>query len=78
MWFYLTVMCPKDAVGMANSVDPEEQPDLGLHCLPRPVCSNAKGLLGYNSLFLFMQQSQDNRLTSKLIKKLFYETKGHF
>ena len=34
-----------DADGMANSVDPdqtgsslEEQSDLGLHCLLRPVC----------------------------------------
>ena len=37
-------MHPKDAEGIANSVDPdqtapvEEQSDLGLHCLPRPVC----------------------------------------
>ena len=46
-------MCPNDADGMANSVDPDqsaqEQPDLhlhcllkqsdqDLHCLPRPVC----------------------------------------
>ena len=41
-------MCSKDADGMANSVDPdqtaplgaalEEQSDLSLHCLPRPVC----------------------------------------
>ena len=37
-------MSPKDADGMANSVDPdqtaprEEQSDLGLHCLPRPIC----------------------------------------
>ena len=35
------VMSPKDADRMANSVDPdqiEEQSDLGLHCLPRPIC----------------------------------------
>ena len=41
-------MHPKDAEGIANSVDPdqtaplgavlEEQSDLGLHCLPRPIC----------------------------------------
>ena len=40
VWFYNRVMCPKDADGMANSVDPdvlEEQSDLGLHCLPRPA-----------------------------------------
>ena len=28
------VMSPNGTDGMANSVDP----DLGLHCLPRPVC----------------------------------------
>ena len=31
-------MHPKDAAGIANSVDLEEQSDLGLHCLPVPVC----------------------------------------
>ena len=35
-------MHPKDAEGIANSVDPDqtarEQSDLDLHCLPRPVC----------------------------------------
>ena len=37
--FYDRVMGPKDADGMANSVDPDqEQSDLGLHCLPRPFC----------------------------------------
>ena len=35
-------MCPRDADRMANSIDPdqtapEEQSDLGLYCLPRPV-----------------------------------------
>ena len=34
---------PKEAAGIANSVDPDqtallEQSDLGLHCLPIPVC----------------------------------------
>ena len=31
-------MQSKDADGIANSVDPDQQSDLGLHCLPRPVC----------------------------------------
>ena len=31
-------MSPKYSDGIANSVDPEEQSDLGLHCLPRPIC----------------------------------------
>ena len=31
-------MSPKDTGGMAKSVDPDQTaPDLGLHCLPRPV-----------------------------------------
>ena len=41
--FFLRVMCPKDAEGIANSVDsdktdPQEQSDLGMHCLLRPIC----------------------------------------
>ena len=36
-------MSPEDADRMTNSVDPDqtaplEQSDLGIHCLPRPVC----------------------------------------
>ena len=44
----LGVFHPKDADGIANSEDPDqtaprirlllEQSDLGLHCLPRPIC----------------------------------------
>ena len=30
-------MLLNDADGIANNVDPD-QSDLGLHCLPRPVC----------------------------------------
>ena len=33
----LRVIPQKDANGIANSEDPE-QSDLGLHCLPRPIC----------------------------------------
>ena len=38
-------MSPNDVDGMAKSVDPDqtaplkEQSDLGLHCLPRHICS---------------------------------------
>ena len=35
---FLRVMHPKDAEGLANSVDPDQTADLGLHCLPRPIC----------------------------------------
>ena len=37
-------MRAKDSHGMANSIDPDQavplgaESDLGLHCLPRPVC----------------------------------------
>ena len=37
----LRIFCQKDANGIANSSeDPDqtEQSDLGLHCLPRPIC----------------------------------------
>ena len=38
--FNKTVMLySKDADGMANSIDPDQStPDLGLHCLLRPIC----------------------------------------
>ena len=46
---------PKDAYGIANSEDPdqtaplgavlEEQTDLGLHCLPRPISPKNLGSL---------------------------------
>ena len=45
-------MHPKDADGMANSIDPdqtalEEQSDLDRHCLPRPFLSENLGSLRY-------------------------------
>ena len=47
-------MCPKDADGMANSVDPdrtapEEQSDQGLHWLPRPISPITHRTLRNNS-----------------------------
>ena len=36
-WLYHRVLRPKDADGMANSVD-TDQTTPGLHCLLRPVC----------------------------------------
>ena len=45
-------MCLKAADRMTNSVEPdttappqEEQSDLGLHCLPRPVCVNINRII---------------------------------
>ena len=42
------LMCPKTAVRMANSVDPDQTPhsaasDQGLHCLLMPICPNTLG-----------------------------------
>ena len=37
-WLFRRVMHPKDAVGIANSVDPDQTAPLGLHCLCRPIC----------------------------------------
>ena len=34
----LSLFSQKDSNGKANSEDLEEQSDLGLHCLPRPIC----------------------------------------
>ena len=38
----MKVFCQKHANGIANSEDPDqtaqEQSDLGLHCLRRPIC----------------------------------------
>ena len=39
VWCNIALMHPKDADGMANSVDPD-QSDLGLLCLLRPICPN--------------------------------------
>ena len=39
--FYYRAMCPNDADGKANNEGPDQtapQSDLGLLCLPRPVC----------------------------------------
>ena len=45
IWIYKALMHPNNAYGMANNVDPdqtapEEQSDLGLHSLLRPICPN--------------------------------------
>ena len=58
-------MDPKDAEGMANSIDPdqtapelllEEQSDLGLHCLSRFVCPNIQDHYGiwHSKLVLYI------------------------
>ena len=38
-WIYHRVKRQKEAEGIANSVDPDqEKSDLGRHCLPIPIC----------------------------------------
>ena len=44
----LRVFYQNEANGIANSEDPDQtapQSDLGLHCLPRPICPETLGLL---------------------------------
>ena len=43
VWFYHRVMCPKDADGMTNSVDPDQTAPSGGDCLPRNVCVKPYG-----------------------------------
>ena len=38
MWLYYREMSLNDAEGTANSVDPDQTSELGLHCLPRHIC----------------------------------------
>ena len=46
MWLFHSVMSPKDASGMANSVELDQTvpPNLGLHCLLGPICSKLGSL----------------------------------
>ena len=37
-WPNLKLFCQKDANRKVNSEDLDQQSDLGLHCLPRPIC----------------------------------------
>ena len=62
MWFYRRVMCPKDADGMANSVDPDHLiwvctvcPDLPVQKLRIITVTESQSLLvkGYAVLLVF-------------------------
>ena len=53
----LRLFCQKDVNGIANSVDPDqtapkEQSDLGLHCLPRPICPKTYDHYGYSFSYM--------------------------
>ena len=61
-------MHPKDADGMVNSVVPD-QSDLGLHCLPRPVCLKTKDHYGrvlfqFSFVFICISRSELNEVES--------------
>ena len=51
MWFYHRVIDPNNADGMALI---KELPDLGLRCLPRPICPKLK-IIQYNRSFFIKQ-----------------------
>ena len=52
-------MNPNDAVGMANSVDP----DLGMHCLPRSICP--KPLDNYGTSNIISNLKVDSAISMK-------------
>ena len=45
VWIYNAVIYPKDACGMANSVD-LDQSDLDVHCLLRTICLKTENFYG--------------------------------
>ena len=55
-------MSPNNADGMANSVDP----DLGLHCLPRHICSKTED--HYGTLFLITTNFRGTRVLMHVSK----------
>ena len=61
---YNTVMSPEDVFRTANNIDPDqtapqEQSDLGLHCLHRPTCPNIYNLYG-NLITRAVVKTQDH------------------
>ena len=54
-WLFHRVLHPKAAYGIANSEDPDQTaPDLGLHCLPSPICPKTKDHYGIGQTLLFI------------------------
>ena len=60
MWLYHKVTSPKDAVGMANN----EDPDLGLHCLSRPICLKTKD--NYGKTYWFIPSTSKSALNMRM------------
>ena len=53
-------MRPKQADGIANSVDPNQtapRSDLGLHCVPRLICPKTLGSLRYMLVTIVLLQT---------------------
>ena len=73
IWFYHTVMCPKDADGMANSADPgqttQEQFDLHLHYELQTVQTLIR-------LFHVVQIHVLGSLWQVIVTRLFKEKRG--
>ena len=57
MWLYDRAMSSNDADGKANSVDPDQQSGLGLHCLLRPICPKLSIITeSYRGSYKFMKE----------------------
>ena len=70
-------MHPKIAAGIANSVDPDQidEPfDLGLLCLPRPICPKTWDHYGMHLLITTSLQNLDNQQIAVIILK--FEQRG--
>ena len=68
--FYSAILCSKDADTITNRVDTEEQSDLGLHCLLRPICPN---ISNYYGTTLCISKSKEPSETLRDIRILTYQ-----
>ena len=58
-WLYYTVMSPKDADGIANSVDPDQTAPV--HCLPRQIYPKTKDHYGTLNIHVVFSWAQIGR-----------------
>ena len=66
-------MHPNGEDRMANSVDPDqEQSDLGLHCLPRPICP--KTYDHYGSYLSFIKEISGRECYLTYLSTIFFLT----
>ena len=65
-------MHPKNADGIANSVDPDKT-DLGLHCLPSPFCPKTQNHYGNSvSSFYCVRVGANNEAEAFLASHMSY------